>query len=263
MSQITQKGATGALAIQAGGSYQSSSDINFATLVGQRFDLEDGREVILVSNGSTAIASTGVLLQDAAIVPNHQGLVVTAFTPYSANGNVPASVTLTLGATALVANQYQGGYLIVDVAPGQGQTLLIASNPAAASSATGVTFVLEDSPNTALTTSSTVCLLPPHGANVVIGPTTSTGAYAGVALYPLAAGQVAGGTTGTPTYGFAVSKGVTSLLSDASVAAVGQAIAPSVSVVGACTVAGGTGAVLGYATQTAVSTKARAVFVNL
>lgn len=273
MSFITEKGATGALALQASGTFQSSTDPNLATLVGARWDLSDGREVILVSNGATAIATAGLLCQDAAIVANHQGLVVTTVTAYSANGNVPASAAVTLGATQIFAGQYAGGLAVIDSGPGIGQTLRIASNPGAASSATNVTLVFEDGPNTALTTSSTICLLPPHGANIVVNPTTPTGAIVGATLYNLAAGQVAGGTTGTPTYAFLVTKGIVSLLSDATVATVGQAIGPSVGTVGASTLAttilatGSAGtvttAVIGYAAQTAVSAKARAVFLNV
>lgn len=263
MSQITQKGATGAVALQAGGTYQNPTDPNLATLVGTRWDLEDGREVIFVSNGATAISTAGVLVQDAAIVSGHQGLVVTAVQAYSANGNVPATVTVTLGGSALSASQYQGGFLMVDSGPGIAQALLISSNPAALSSATGVVITLEDGPNTALTTSSTVCLIPAHGANVVTFPVTSTGAPVGVTLYPVAAGQAAGSTSGTPSYAFVTSKGLASSLSDSVVATAGQAITASTATAGATSLSIGSSAVLGYANQTAVSAKARSVFLNL
>ena len=114
MSRITQRGATGPLSIVANGEFQTSTDSSLSTLVGTRWDLSDGREVTLVKNGAVALAP-GKLVQDAAIVANHQNLATTAYTPYSANGNVPASVTVTLGATAATANQYAGGYVIVNV----------------------------------------------------------------------------------------------------------------------------------------------------
>lgn len=261
MSNITQRGATGALALQASGSFQSSNDANLTTLVGTRWDLADGREVIFVSTGATAVSTAGLLVQDAAIVPNHQNLAVTAYTAYSANGNTPASFIATLGATALTANQYQGGFVVVNSGPGIGQTLRIQSHPSALASSTLPSFVLEDAPNTALTTSSKVCLIPPHGANVILNPTTSTGALVGITLYPLPAGSAAGGTT--PSFGFVTCTGVASALSDAAIPAVGQSIAPSVVTAGTITLAGGTGATIGYANQTAVSAEARSVFVNL
>lgn len=263
MSSITQKGATSPLSLQANGTFQQSTDANLATLVGSRYDLSDGREVVLVSVGSSAIASAGVLCQDAAIVPNHQNIAVTAFTAYSSNGNTPASAQVTLGATALTANQYSGGYALVNAGPGSGQTLRIASNASALSSGTGVTLTFEDAPNTALTTASKLCLLPPHGGNVIIFPTTATGAFAGVTLYALTAGISASATTGTPNFGFLVSKGVTSCFSDATVASVGQAITYSVGTAGDVTLAAGTTATLGYANQTAVSAEARSIFIDV
>lgn len=265
MSRITQKGATGPLAIQANGSFQVSADRNVATLVGSRWDLEDGREVSLVSVGAVSIVSSGVLVQDAAIVPNHQNLAVSVITPYSNNGNVPYQISVNLGATAVVANKYQGGYAIVNAGAGIGQALLIASHPAALSSGT-LPIVFEDGPNVALATaSSKICLLPPHGSNVIVNPTTPTGALVGVSLYPLTAGEVAGGTSATPNYGFVVSKGITSALSDAVVATVGQSVSPSLTIAGATTLSSGSPAILsiGYANQTAVSAESRSIFVNL
>lgn len=266
MSRITERGATGAMDIQATGTFQSVTDPNTATLVGTRWDLADGREVMLVSAGATAINTAGLLVQDAAIVANHQGVVVTGFTAYSANGNIPASISVGTNATAMFLGQYQGGFVLVDSGPGIGQTLKIASNSAVSSTTAG-TITFEDGPNTALTTSSTVCLLPPHGANVIINPTTPTGAPVGVTLYPVAAGQVAGGTTGTPNYVFVSTKGIVSALSDATVATVGQSISPSTTTAGAVTLSAGTNAtlttVIGFANQTAVSAKARSVFLNL
>lgn len=258
MSQITQKGATGPLALQAGGTFQQSTDSALATMVGTRFDLSDGREVILVGTGTTAIGTAGLLCQDSPILANHQELAVTAVQAYSANGNIPATVTVTLGATALTANQYQGGFLSVAEGPGIGQTLRIASNPVALASGTGVVITLEDAPNTALTTSSVVDLIPPHGASIVINPTTPTNIPVGVTLYPISASS----------YGFLTSKGLTSCLSDSTAPAIGVSIKPSVTTVGCiatATATGGslTGAVIGYTATAAESAEANMVFVNL
>ena len=62
MSRITQRGATGALSLQANGSFQTSTDGNLATLVGTRWDLSDGREVMFVSVGATAITNGSLAL---------------------------------------------------------------------------------------------------------------------------------------------------------------------------------------------------------
>ena len=253
MSQITQRGATGALALQAGGSFQQSTDVNLSTLIGSRYDTSDGREVILVGCGATSIGSNGVLCQDSPTVTNHQGLVVTAVQAYSANGNIPATVTVTLGATALAANAYQGGFLVVNSLPGAGQALRIASHLAGGSGSTGVIVTLEDAPNTALTTASTVSLIPAHGSSVVICPTTITGALAGVTLYPLTAGS----------YGFLLSKGLGAAISDASAPGIGLALGPSATIAGTVRTFGGSSAVIGYAAYAATSGSAAQVFVNL
>lgn len=250
MSRITQKGVAGPLALVANGTFQTSTDSALATLEGTRWDLSDGREVMLVKAGAVAVLP-GRLYQDAALVANHQNLAVTAFTAYSANGNVPAKVTVTLGATAATANQYAGGFVVVNDNNGEGQTLRIASHPAADSGASLV-VTLEDSPTTALTTASEVCLIPPHGDGIIIAPTTLTGALAGVALYNIAANA----------YGFVVTKGLTSCLAD-GVIGIGSAIGPSNAVAGAVEVGVLAQGIIGNAAQAGVDTEFRTVFVNL
>lgn len=254
MSFITEKGATGALSLQSGGTFQVSTDTNLASIVGTRYDLSDGREVILVSTSATSNCSAGQLVQDAALVANHQNLAVTTVTAYSANGNVPASAAVTIGATALTANQYQGGFALINAGTGKGQTLRIASNPVAVSSATNVTVVFEDGPNVALSTSdSKISLIPAHGASVIASPTTPTNVSCGIALYPIAASS----------FGFVTSKGLTSAISDASIPPVGGAISPSVTTIGTITTSSGSTAIIGSAAIAAISAEGRGVFVNL
>lgn len=250
MSRITQKGATGPIDV-----YQTSSDSSLETLVGARFDLSDGREAILVQTEASTAVAAGKLYQSPATVSNHQNIAVTAYT--AATTSTPAKVTVTLGATAATLNQYAGGFLVVNDNNGEGQTLKIASHPAADASASLV-ITLEDVPSVALTTSSEVCLIANPANGVIINPTTPTGIPVGVGLYTIAAGY----------YGFLISKGVTSALGDATNPAVGTAIAASVATagaVGAVPYAGNivTGTVIGNALQTAVSTEYRTVFVNL
>jgi hypothetical protein len=222
MSIITQRGATGPLALQANGTFQVSTDASLASLVGTRWDLSDGREVRLVSVASGTTVAPGLLYQSAALIANHQNLAVTAFQAYSNNGNVPAKVTATLGGTAVTANQYAGGFLVVNDNNGEGQTLRIASNTAQSNTSGAVVVTLEDGPNTAITTASEVCLVPADGANVIINPTARTGAIAGASLYPMAAGS----------YGFLVTKGITSVLADGTTTA-GAAVSSSNGTAGA------------------------------
>lgn len=206
MSRITQRGATGPLALQANGEFQTSTDSSLATLVGSRWDLSDGREVILVSASSATTVAPAYLYADAANIAAHQNMAITAIQTYSNNGNTPYKLTVTLGATAVTANQYQGGFVIVNAGTGIGQQLRIASHPAAALSSSLV-ITLEDGPSTALATAdSKASLVTPHGKNVIINPTTATGAYTGFGLYAIAASS----------YGFLVTKGITAGVLDAS-----------------------------------------------
>lgn len=246
MSRITQKGATGPIDV-----FQSSTDASLETLVGSRFDLSDGREVVLVQAEAATTVSPGLLYQGPAIVPNHQNLDVTAVQAYSANGNTPATVTMTLGATAATANQYAGGFLVVNDNNGEGQTLKIASHPAAAS-AGSLTVTLEDSPSVAITAASEACLIANQANGIIINPTTPTGAPVGVGLYTIAAAG----------YGFVVCKGTTSILADGALT-VGSAISPSNAVAGAVENGVIAQGFVGNALQAGVDTEYRTVTVSM
>lgn len=258
MSRITQRGATGPFAFQANGTFQTSTDTSLETLLGSRWDLSDGREVALGQPASGTTVAEGKLYQNAALVANHQNCDVTAVQAYSANGNVPATVTITLGATAATANQYRGGYLAVVDGAGEGQLLKIASHPAADSAAT-LTLTLEDGPSTALSTTTSECsLLPATGNNLVIMPTTPSNAVFGLAMYPIAA----------ESYGFFLTRGIGNALGDATTPAVGCAIswsAATAGAVGATPYAANvlSGAVIGHTAILSVSAEYRPVYINI
>ena len=259
MSRITQRGATGPLAIQAGGTFQTSTDTSLETLLGSRWDLSDGREVALGQPASGTTVASGKLYQNAAIVSTHQNMAVTAVVAYSANGNIPAKITCTLGNTnAVTANQYQGGFLAIVDGTGEGQMLKIASHPAAAADA-ALAVTLEDGWVTLpVASNSEVSLFPAVGNNLVIQPTTVTNTVFGLAMYPIAA----------ESYGFFLTKGLGNALSDSTAPAVGCSISWSAATAGAV---GATpystnvlsGAVIGYAAILGVSAEYRPVFMNI
>ncbi len=240
MSRITNKGATSPL-----GLFKTETDPSFSTFAGERFDLSDGREVVLVQAAAVALAS-GVLVQAPAIVDNHQNLAVVANTAVGAT-----QVTVTLGATLASTNQYQGGFAVVNAGPGIGQTLKVSSNPAAALS-TNVILTLEDSVAVALTTSSKISLIANPYIGAVINPTTPTNTPIGVTLYPIAAS----------TYGYLISKGPTSALADGAVT-VGSAISPSNATAGAVENGVIAQGFVGRALQAGVTTESRMVYVDL
>src|SRR5258707_1312648 len=132
MSRFTQSGATGPLAYA-----QTSTDASLGTLAGAKFETSDGREFVLVQNAGTALVSGNLIQGPVTIGSTHQNMA----TSTAAIG--ATTVTVTLGATAVTANQYQGGFLVFNAGTGIGQTLRIQSHPAAALSAT-VVLTLED-----------------------------------------------------------------------------------------------------------------------
>ena len=251
------------------GLFKTETDPSVFTMIGQRFHTEDGTELVLVQNGSVALTA-GKLIQHSPIVAAHQDIDVVAFTAASASTGLPASFTATLGATKADANMYADGYAVVNSGTGLGQRLRITSSTATAASGV-ITIVLEDSPVVALDTSSHVDLIAAPYSGVVISPTTPTAGVAGVTLYaiPASVPSTFDGTTGaltavgTYTYGFIVTQGITSCLSDVTVAAVGLGIARSTTTAGAITVQAATLANIGEAYQTSVSAEARAVRINL
>lgn len=250
MSRITQRGATGPLSLHASGTFQQSTDASLTTLVGTKWDLADGREVVLVLAGAANLAA-GQLQQDAAIIANHQNLTVTAFQAYSVNGNTPAKVTVTLGGTAATANQYAGGLALVNAGTGLGQTLQVVSNPAQAST-TGALVVTIEGPNVALDTSSKISLIPAQGLGVIVKPAVATGALRGVSFYPITAAN----------YGFLTSKGEVAVLADGAIGA-NLGVGPSAAVIGAVAIGAATTARIGIASQAGVDTEYRLVSVNI
>lgn len=229
------------------------------TVAGERFDSADGREFVIVQNGAVALAA-GKLVQAPPIVSAHQNIAVTAYT--APTNTAGAKVTVTLGATAATVNQYAGGYLVVNDNNGEGQTLKIASHPAADSSASLV-VTLEDTPVTALTTASEVCLIPNLYVGVVVNPTTATNTPIGVALYPIAASSASPAVAGTTNVlGFIQTKGAISALADGTIG-VGLGIMPSTNTAGAVLVIDATGANIGRALQAGVSTEYRTVYIDL
>lgn len=238
------------------------------TYVGQKFALNDGREVALVQNAAVALTS-GVLVQGEALVANHQNLAVAVPATYPATAGL-TQVSVTLGATLLKTNQYMGGYAVVNAGTGIGQTLRIASHGNAIASAAGTIITLEDPLMVTLDATSKISLIPNPYKNVIINPTTNTSTPVGVTLYPVAASvaPTTDGTTGAQTaagtqqYAFVQTKGVVSVLSDATVAAVGLGIIPSTSTAGCVTVQTATGANIGRTLILGVSAESRAVFID-
>lgn len=257
MSIFTQRGQGAPMAYAS-----TSTDASLATLVGSKYETSDGRIFALIQNAGVALVS-GVLVQGpVAIGANHTGLTLST----AAIG--ATSVTATLGATAVTANQYQGGFLVISAGTGIGQTLRIASHPAAALSAT-VVLTLEDPLKVATLTSDSkgTLVLPQYGSangvdvrtsGCVVSPTTATGPTIGVTVSPIAAS-----TTTVPSYGFIQVQGPVACLNDATTA-IGLDLMPSTNTAGAVmTYVVATRTRVGVATVAGETTKAQLINLQL
>ena len=165
--------------------------------LGTYMETNDGRGFRYMKVGAVATVP-GMAYQSSALdATNLQpsgGLAVAAAAVGTNVVTITASITLT-------ANQLAGGYMSIDVTPGQGQLYKIKSNTAVSSAANCV-VTLEDNIRVALTTASR-CILTPNPYNgIVVDPGTATGCCVGVAHTIIAAGD----------YGWIQTKGVASCL---------------------------------------------------
>jgi hypothetical protein len=150
--------------------------------IGARAALPDGRVFYWAKNDSGATLTAGELLVNAATVANHVNMTPSATSVDSDN------VTFTLGATAATENQYEQGYLYVNVTPGAGQQWKIRTHPSALSGAV-LTVNLFDKVAVALTGSSRVTLKGNLYKNPQQSNTTVAEAPVGVPIVSIPTGS--------------------------------------------------------------------------
>lgn len=241
----------------------TSTDASLATLVGVKFSSADGRVFTLIQNGGTALTAGKLVQGPVSIGANHTGLTC-------ATAAIGATqITVTLGGTAVTANQYAGGFAVVSAGTGIGQTLRIKSHPAQSTTTGTVVLTLEDplSVATAVADSKVSLTLNPYGSpngadvrtsGCVVSPTTATGPTIGVTITPIAAS-----TTTVPTYGWIQVHGPVAVLND-SATAIGLDVMPSSSVAGAVvTYVAATRNRIGTATVAGENTKAQIINLQL
>lgn len=206
----------------------------------------DGSLYRYAQAGATALAA-GKLTVAATQAANHENIAVAAAAAVGAT-----EVTVTLGATAVIANQYADGYLVINDAAGEGIQYRISSHPAADASASLV-VTLVDPIEVALTTSSEATLLLNPWGSVVIS-----------------AADQADFATGWPEvavtaeyYFWCKTRGVVAGLADEAVTA-GLDLTIGSSTVGAVEAADAAGEqVIGTAIQALVDTEYRAFFAKI
>lgn len=206
-----------------------NNDKGLATLVGSRFRGDDGKEFMLIQNGGTALPA-GVVVQGPVAQVNAVGLSPATITTtgYLATLGPIAGVIggqaiqIASGATAILANRFAGGTLIVVEGTGLGQTIPIVSNTAGGTTS-AVGLVLANPFTTATDSTSRFTFnINPYGSfygtdyttdGAVISPTTLTGKVLGVTYCPIPAS-----TATVPSYGYVQTKGVVAVLAGSTIA---------------------------------------------
>ena len=130
-----------------------------------------------VQAGAVALV-TGHLLQEAAEDTNYRSMAVDTA---AAIGDTVVSVTL--GGTAVTANQFEEGELVVESSTGIGQHFHIKRHEVQTSTTGSCNFTLDRPLKIALTTSSQVSVRKNPFDGAIDFPITPTGAPVGIALY--------------------------------------------------------------------------------
>lgn len=186
--------------------------------LGELYVDEWGSKFRYVKAGLSALV-TGNLLQEAAEDTNFRSMAVDTA---AAIGDKVISVTL--GGTAVTANLFEQGELVVESSTGIGQVFRILSHQVQSSTTGSCDFTVDRPLKIALTTSSQVSVRKNSYAAVIQYPaTTATGAPVGGALYAQAAstyGWIQSGGDGVALFdtGTNTSNGVTALVPSAAVA---------------------------------------------
>jgi hypothetical protein len=226
----------------------SSSATQEAPL-GARFEVSDGQVFRYCRAGAAALV-VGNVIQGPAEIANHQQL-----TPAAAAAGA-TTIVAALGATAATANQYAGGWAIIDTTPGLGYMYPISGH-AAVDASGNITINLDrDSPiQVALTTSSRVSLQANPYNGVIQAPvTTLTGPVVGAAIYPIAISE----------YGWLQTHGAGALLIGGTPGPGTAIVSPGTSA-GMAVVDGAAAAtkVIGSMCVTGVAGKVQAVILNI
>lgn len=147
--------------------------------LGESLRTADRRTFRYGRNGASGVTK-GKLSQAPAPKTNHHNVAVAV---PAASGD--QQVTVTLGNTAAVANEYAEGYFALNDNGGEGQVYKVSGHPAASGLAT-LLITLFDVVATALTTSSEGTLVH-NPYNLAVEAAASTRRPAGVPLIDLAA----------------------------------------------------------------------------
>jgi len=224
---------------------RSTSSVRQGAKLGQLASTADGRQFAYGQAGAVAL-SAGKLNISSPLVANH----ITRTGIATAAGST--QVSFVLGATAATADQYAGGYLAVDVGPGQ-NLYLIVGNTATASAGT-ITVTIAEPLTVALTTSSRLSLYPNPSAGLIVSSSAVAFQAAGVANVDVAISN----------FGWFQVSGYCAVLSDGAITKgagciISDAVAGAVEIEVAATVTQR----VGFAPELTVDTAYKPIFLTL
>jgi len=182
--------------------------------VGSRGFLGDGRVYYYAVNTTANTLTRAQLLVAPTFVANHTDQAVTAATDLQA-GNSTAIVTI--GATAVVADEYKEGWLCVTDGTGEGFMYKIRNHPAHAGSGT-FTARLYDPIQVSTAAAATLTLLYNRFRNPQISVTDQLDLLAGVPNVTVSSGST------TSQYFWVQTWGECLLLQDENITTAGQAL---------------------------------------
>ena len=167
VDRVHHQGGPGKVSVQG----MKEAKTAATTVLGDVKQLSQGREIIYCFV-TAAITASGQVYGTKPNQANHSNVVVAATASIGAK-----EVTICAGATAIVADDYKDGFLLVNDATGEGHAYMIERH-ASASSGTGITVYLKDGLEVALVTTSETCLCYNKGhvisAHGLSGTITST-----------------------------------------------------------------------------------------
>lgn len=185
---------------------------------GTKMILPDGREFRFGQAGGSTLG-VGKLDVAPAVGANFDNLVIPAAVAAGAT-----DVTITNGATTIAAGDFADGYLNIEDDTGEGYLYKIKSHTVEAAGSAAVTVTLANASGlqVALTTASTVGLMPNHYRNLIVHPSPNVSIPVGVDMAVLT----------TLRWGWFQTRGVASVLADGT-PTIGLSVMPSDAVDGA------------------------------
>jgi len=216
--------------------------------LGQEGTDEIGRQFRYGKAGGTITA--GQLLCTPANVANHVGARATNS---AAVGD--EYIDVTVGATAVTQDQYQGGVIVINAGTGIGQQFKIKGNTACASSGTTRVYI-EGAVKVALSSSDSKADLYPNKYNGLTASSTLLLRRVAVAPQGFASGE----------YGWFATRGVFGVLIEGAAVGLADPVIPSATTAGAVEgigTAAVTDQVVGYAIKAGVTAQVSGVDLNI